>query len=302
MYCNLFVTACAAMVFLLAPHVSADVISIEGKITSIDVKGRTITIEADGEEQTLDVSRKVKVSSGGKATTLETLKSGQQAKVSYHDELEIVLKIDAANDSDGGEDGFVPLFNGRDLSGWQGRVGDPPKIAAMSSAELKDAQREANQSAKRHWKVDDGVLVYDGKGTSLTTIKHYRNFELRIDWKIEAGGDSGIYLRGCPQVQVWDPAKSSANGVGSGGLYNNKRNPSQPSRKADRPIGEWNTFRIRMIGPVVTVWLNGDLVVDEVPMENHWYRGQPVFPDGPIELQHHGSVLRFRNILIKEIE
>ncbi len=71
--------------------------------------------------------------------------------------------------------------------------------------------------------------------------------------------------------------------------------------RADNPIGEWNTFRIKMIGDRVTVHLNGVLVVKDVLMENYWERDKPVYPRGQIELQSHGSKLYFRNIRIREI-
>jgi len=285
--------------FFLAASAHAEVITIDSTIKSVDANKRTITVETEGEEKTLDVSSKAKVAIEGKDSTLDKLKAGQKVKLSYHDEVEIVLKIETMAGKED-KDGFVPLFNGKDLTGWQGKVDDPPKIAGMSSSQLKAAQRKANESAKRHWKIKNGVLTYDGGGTSLITAKNYQNFELMMDWKIQVDGDSGVYLRGCPQVQIWDSEKQSANGVGSGGLYNNKRNPSQPSTRADHPVGEWNTFRIRMIGQKVSVWLNDELVVDEVTMENYWYPEQPVFPDGPIELQHYGGLLEFRNIMIKE--
>jgi hypothetical protein len=119
-----------------------------------------------------------------------------------------------------------------------------------------------------------------------------------VDWKIEPGGDSGIYLRGCPQVQIWDPKVSK---IGSGGLYNNKKHPSQPLKTADQPVGRWNTFYIKMQGDKVTVKLNGRLVVDGVPLENYWEPGKPVYPRGPIELQHHGSRLWFKNIYLRDL-
>jgi hypothetical protein len=154
---------------------------------------------------------------------------------------------------------------------------------------------------RAHWSVDDGALVFDGDGDSLCTAKDYGNFEMLVDWKIEPNGDSGIYLRGSPQVQIWDPASKPAAGIGSGGLYNNKRGPHDPLVKADRPIGQWNTFRIRMIGERVTVWLNDQLVVDNVTLENYWDRNKPIYPTGQIELQSHQSRLCFKNIYIKEL-
>jgi hypothetical protein len=202
-------------------------------------------------------------------------------------------------------EGFTALFNGKDLTGWKGLVGNPKTRAAMSADELAKAQAEADKSAHEHWKVEDGVIVFDGKGQNLCTAKDYGDFELLLDWKIEKGGDSGIYLRGSPQVQIWDTEwpeyfKHGAE-KGSGSLWNNKNNPRFPDVKADKPVGEWNTFHIKMVGEKVTVKLNGKTVVDNVTMENLWEPGQPIYPTGSIELQNHGNTLYFRNIYLKEL-
>lgn len=139
--------------------------------------------------------------------------------------------------------GFTALFNGVDFAGWN--LGE--------------------QNAP-HWKVVDGIIDYDGKGKSLPTAKGYGDFELQVDWKIGKGADSGIYLRGKPQVQIWD---IDAHKEGSGGLWNNKKTHvgEKPLVPADNPVGEWNTFVIRLVGDKVTVHLNGKLVVDNAPME-----------------------------------
>lgn len=191
--------------------------------------------------------------------------------------------------------GFHALFNGKDLTGWKGLVADPPTRARMTPEQLAAAEKQATQEALKHWKVGDGVLTYDGKNNSLCTAKDYGDFELLADWKIEPGGDSGIYLRGSPQVQIWD------NPLGSGGLFNNQKHPSNPTHKADKPVGEWNRFRILMVGEKVTVFLNNDLVVQAVPMENYWERDKPIYSTGQIELQHHGAPLYFKNLYIREI-
>jgi len=173
----------------------------------------------------------------------------------------------------------------------------------MSKAELAAKQAAADENMRAHWDVADGALVFDGRGHSLCTAKDYGDFEMFVDWKIEKGGDSGIYLRGTPQVQIWDTARTGSGAqVGSGGLYNNKKGPSKPKSKADKPVGQWNTFRIIMAGDVVTVFLNDVLVVDRVVMENYWQRDKPIYPNGQIELQSHGSNLYFRNIFIREIK
>lgn len=202
-------------------------------------------------------------------------------------------------------EGFTPLFNGTDLTGWKGLVGNPRTRAEMSAEELNVAQKAADESMQAHWKVVDGILQFDGKGQSLCTDKDYGDFELYVDWKILDGGDSGIYLRGSPQVQIWDTECEDyfRHGAenGSGSLWNNKDHPRFPLTKADKPVGQWNTFYIRMVGEKVTVRLNGDLVANNVVMENLWERNLPIYPRGQIELQNHGNTLYFREIHIREI-
>jgi len=197
------------------------------------------------------------------------------------------------------QEGFEPLFNRKDLYGWKGLVGDPVKRAGMSQEELAAAQKKADEIMRQHWQVIDGVLVFDGRGESLCTAKDFCDFELFVDWKIEKGGDSGIYLRGSPQVQIWDQAQWPE---GSGGLYNNQKNPNKPLKCADRPVGSWNTFYIKMVSERVTVYLNGELVVDNVVMENYWERDKPIYPCGQIELQAHSTPLYFKNIYLRELK
>jgi HEAT repeat protein len=198
-------------------------------------------------------------------------------------------------------EGFIALFNGKDLSGWKGLAGEggnPLARARMSPGELTAAQAAADSLMRAHWSAQEGILTFDGKGSHLCTRRDYGDFELWVDWKIEPGGDSGIYLRGSPQVQIWDTAQYPE---GSGGLYNNQKNPAKPLIPADNPVGQWNTFHILMKGERVTVDLNGRRVVDNTVMENYWDRNRPIFPSGQIELQSHGSRLFFRNIFIREI-
>ncbi|MDQ2656579.1 MAG: DUF1080 domain-containing protein [Bacteroidota bacterium] len=198
--------------------------------------------------------------------------------------------------------GFEPIFNGQDLSGWQGLVENPIARAKMTKAELAKKQKEADSKLKESWSVKDGAIWFSGKGSNLCTTRPYGDFEMYVDWKISRDGDSGIYLRGSPQVQIWDPTGKSENArVGSGGLFNNEKNPSKPLVVADNPVGEWNTLHIKMVGDKVTVHLNGILVVDDVVMENYWDRSIPIFPEEAIELQAHGNELAFRNIYVKEL-
>ena len=144
--------------------------------------------------------------------------------------------------------GFTVLFNGKDLSGWRGRPGGggvfSPYVEAKFTPEERAAkQKEWNDDRDLHWRVDTakGEIVSDGKGVHLATEKAYGDFEFRVDWLLtQPGGDSGIYLRDYPQVQLWDPAnpRDLKNGAdkGSGGLWNN--NPDNPGKMAARQGGQ----------------------------------------------------------------
>lgn len=203
------------------------------------------------------------------------------------------------------ENGFVPMFNGKNLDGWQGMIagGNPIAIAKLSEKERAKAQKEADIKMVENWSVKDGKIVFSGKGANLVSAKNYKDFEMIVDWLITKEGDSGIYLRGTPQVQIWDTSRVEVGAqVGSGGLYNNnKDNVRDPLKVADNPVNEWNTFRITMIGAYVTVYLNGKLVVDNVKMDNYWNREIPIFESGTIELQAHGNELAFRDVYVREI-
>ncbi|MEO1974365.1 MAG: family 16 glycoside hydrolase, partial [Pirellulaceae bacterium] len=232
--------------------------------------------------------------------------------------LEIYAFMEAADESKrqgGGEvtldsvmqkaGGFEPLFNSKDLTGWKGLVGNPKSRATMTAEQLSAAEEKADQSMRAHWSVVEGVLTFDGKGQSICTAKDYGDFELYLDWKILQGGDSGIYLRGSPQIQIWDTAfeKYFPLGAekGSGAPWNNQKHPRFPSVNADNPVGEWNTFFIRMIGERITIKLNGTRIVDNAVLENYWERNLPIYRRGQIELQNHGNTLFFRNLYIREV-
>lgn len=197
-------------------------------------------------------------------------------------------------------DGFTSLFNGRDLSGWIIPEGD-----------------------NGHWKVLDGVIDYDacseapGRDKNLWTEKEYKDFTLRVDWrikqttglydmpvvlpdgshKLDAEGreikiptpnaDSGIYLRGTSKAQLniwcWP--------IGSGEVYGYRMDKTMPADvragvtpkiRADKPVGEWNCFEITLKGERLTVVLNGQTVIDNARL--------PGLPEsGRIALQHHGG-------------
>lgn len=235
--------------------------------------------------------------------------------------LTTISSIALANDA---PEGFTSLFNGKDLSGWKIPDGDGG-----------------------HWKVLDGVIDYDAQSEAkedkhLWTEKEYGDFELTLDWRIKQttgfynvpyvlpdgsyvkdengkkithpmpNADSGIYLRGESkyQLNIW------CWPIGSGEVYGIRNNESYPLEvrtgvtpklKADKPIGEWNTFHITMKGDRLTVVLNGHTVIEDALL--------PEVPErGRIALQHHGgkkadgewspasSLVQFRNIYIKELE
>ena len=210
-------------------------------------------------------------------------------------------------------EGFRPLFNGNDLSGWHGWAihdsGANPTELALASPEARKKKIEAwTADAKKHWKVDKGELVNDGHGAYLATGDELGNVEILIDYKTVPKADSGIYLRGTPQVQIWDYTEAGGKwniggDKGSGGLWNNSAGApgKDPSVLADNPLGEWNSFRIRQVGERTWVHLNGKLVVDGARMENFWDRKFPLARAGKMLLQTHGGEIRWRNIFVRDI-
>ena len=205
--------------------------------------------------------------------------------------------------------GFRPLFDGKNFDGWFGmKHFDPRKYWAMTDAE-REAFRKANHKATfDHWTIDGDEVVNDGHGPYLTTLEEFGDYELLIDYKTVAKADSGIYLKATPQVQIWDFTEAGGKwkigaDKGSGGLWNNSAGSAgkDPLVLADKPFGEWNSFRIIQVGSRTTIHLNGKLVVDHARMHNYWDRKSPLFPKGPIQLQTHGGEIRWRNIFIREI-
>jgi hypothetical protein len=171
-------------------------------------------------------------------------------------------------------EGFTPLIAAHDLTGWQ------------------DAA-----TAAEHWKVENGELINDGQGSDLVTAKSYRNFEIRLEWKIPVRGDSGVYLPGGQQVQIW--AKDS----GSGGFVYNHKYTVSPTAVADKPLGEWNSFVIKLVDSKVTVTLNGKVVMQDVPVEKGFDPPLLGPVEGPLRLQKspHNVISTFRNIFIREL-
>ena len=212
--------------------------------------------------------------------------------------------------------GFSQLFNGRDLTGFRGGdTFDHRKLLAMPEADraaqiakwTKTLTEIDPKTGKPNWHVENGELVNGGNGAYATTEKDYGDFELLLEYKTVPLADSGIYLRGVPQVQIWDYTEKAKFNLGankgSGGLWNNS--PGAPGKDplvlADKPFGQWNSFRIVMVGSRVSVWLNGKAVVEHAIMENFYDRKKPIPARGPIQLQTHGGEIRWKNVFIREI-
>jgi hypothetical protein len=230
--------------------------------------------------------------------TREWMQDGMSA-LSEVDQKAAVQKVMAKG---GMPTGFYTMFTGQDLRGWKGLVDNPIKRRNISADTLAKKQVKADAVMRTGWYAKDEELHFTGHGENLCSVKDYQDFEMYVDWKIEKDGDAGIYLRGSPQVQIWDLARTNVGAqVGSGGLYNNTKNPKNPLKVADNPIDEWNTFRIIMKGERVTVYLNGELVVDQSILENYWDRKIPIFVKDAIELQAHGNHITYRNIYVKEL-
>ena len=212
-------------------------------------------------------------------------------------------------------EGFVALFNGKDLDGWWGaKTEDPRDYMALTPDQLAEKKAASMDDIRQHWRVENGELINDGTGLYLTTDGFYGDFELLASYRMVPGADSGIYLRGIPQVSIWDATDETKfrHGAdkGSGGLWNNPAGTpgKDPLVKADNPIGEWDTMRVLMTGQRVSVWLNGQLVVDHARLYNYYDRGKPeaerrpLPKSGPIQLQTHGGEMRWRNLFLREID
>ncbi|MGO1068840.1 3-keto-disaccharide hydrolase [Lysobacter sp. CA199] len=199
-------------------------------------------------------------------------------------------------------EGFVPLFDGRTLRGWHG-------------------YRKSGQ-AVQGWQVVDGAIVRTGPGGDLVSDRSYGDFDLRIDWKIASGGNSGIFYRGSEtepdiyrsaiEYQVLDndrhpDGKNGRDRWASAvyGLY-------APEKIATRPVGEWNQSRIVARGDQVEHWLNGQKVATYTLGSADWkarvaaskFKDWPSFGiarSGVIGLQDHGDEVRYRNIRLREL-
>jgi len=201
-----------------------------------------------------------------------------------------------ADATDDGEQGFQPLFNGRDLAGW----------------DFFDNRGVAN------WVVEDGLLVCTGTGRGwLGTQRDYADFELRLEYRMPEGGNSGVYLRAPTtgqisrqgmEIQLLDDDHPKYARLDwyqyTGALYH----ALAPGVRATKPAGQWNAMTIRLHGRDLTVFLNGKRLYDanldvllrnpEVAQEHPGLKRTT----GRIGLQNHGAKVAFRNIRVQELK
>ena len=109
--------------------------------------------------------------------------------------------------------GFTPLFNGKNLDGWWGlKTEDPEKWLNLPKDKFQEKWEASQVDIRKHWRVENGILINDGKGLFLSTEKNYQDFELLLDYKTVAGADSGIYPRAFLKCKFGTPQKKVENG------------------------------------------------------------------------------------------
>ena len=181
------------------------------------------------------------------------------------------------------DDGWVSLFNGKDLTGWQ---------------------NARNAAAENKWKAEDGTLTNTATGhdgNDIATVDKFKDFELKIEYKTVKDGNSGVYLRGRQELQVLDSAgKNPPSKTDDGSIYDQ----FPPKVNATKPVGEWNTLEVTYVGDLITAKLNGQAIHDKQQVTKVTGGALPGAVDdpGPLMLQgNHGKVW-YRNIMIKPLD
>ena len=202
--------------------------------TSLMVVGRSLNDAAVNEEAALIIARMALADKSIRGKAVREVLEQALPLIKGADSAILVPLLKSHIASMHYDNGFVSLFNGKDLAGWKALVGNPIARSKMTAAELEEKQKVTNEKTKGDWIAKDGLLIFTGHGDNLATEKQYGDFEMFVDWKITEKGDAGIYLRGTPQVQIWDTSRREVGAqVGSGGLYNNQKNNSKPLVVAD---------------------------------------------------------------------
>ncbi|MCG8584377.1 MAG: DUF1080 domain-containing protein [Pirellulales bacterium] len=200
------------------------------------------------------------------------------------------------------DDKTIELFNGKSLDGWTTQSGAP---------------------VTKGWVVKDGMLVRKSRGGAIYTKDEYGDFDLRFEWKIDKGGNSGIKyrvafykkgVRGRPgwlggEYQIYGD-KNKSRGVHSAGALYGLFAPNE--KKKLRPADEFNESRIVVRGSHIEHWLNGEKIVEADVDSDEWkkriakskFNIVPGFfqnPKGRIQIQDHGAPVSFRNITLREL-
>lgn len=171
--------------------------------------------------------------------------------------------------------GFVPLFNGKDTTGWHNR-----------------------NDGRTPWTTEHGMLVMGSGGADLITDQKFGDFVIRYEYMCPKGGNSGLYLRGRYEIQVMDDsAKTAPDLHGDGSIYG----MIAPSKIAGKAPGEWNTVEATLVGNNVTVILNGVKIIDNQPIAGATGGAldDKVNEPGPIMVQGDHGPVAYRNIRIK---
>ena len=274
---NLARAAAAVLILSLVTEVAAAGISWRaGQLKALNESRRGEVAEIEADQATASRIEDVRTKS---PLALEMLALANEQRPSTVEFTRINCKTNTSLEIE------ARTTNPADISAFEKGLKDYPEVSAVAS---KDMRARDN----------------------YTTFTFTLTFKVDTLRKTVAKADSGIYLRGTPQVQIWDlnqvfdPKKPDRKPhLGSGGLFNNT--PGAPGRDplvvADKPFGEWNSFRIIQQGDITTVWLNGKLVVDHAKMENYWDHAKPLPANGPIMLQTHGGEIRWRNLFVKTL-
>jgi hypothetical protein len=203
------------------------------------------------------------------------------------------------------EEGEVILFNGRDLQGWTPVLAEP-RGKNQEKAKPEDV-----------WSVKDGILIVKGKGKPSGYIRSQRddfeNYTLTLQWRFPAGspgGNSGVLLHtSTPDtLGVWPKSlEAQLNHKNAGDIWviGTTVEVENPEKRvagrrhynltddSEKPIGEWNDYKIVCDGDQITIWVNGDLV-------NHVTKCS--VSKGAICLQAEGADIEFRDIRLKPLK
>jgi hypothetical protein len=174
-----------------------------------------------------------------------------------------------------GAEGFKPVFNGQDLTGWKLRKAGP-----------------------NGWSVKDGVLINKSPSTDLVTEKNYENFQIRYEYR--SYGNSGVGLRGRYEIQIDDSYGKPAEKHGNGAIYSQLA----PSQNVSKPKGEWQTIDATINGDRITVVHNGVKTVNNFQLKSPTgiqYGDRLAGEAGPIILQGDHGPVDFRNIQVREL-